>query len=34
VALTHKLVLVADNQRHFPMPDLRLLQLPDAPLGK
>jgi predicted nucleic acid-binding protein len=30
VALTHKLVLVTDNQKHFPMPDLRLLQLPDA----
>ena|ERR1700736_6330650 len=32
VALTHNLVLVTDNQKHFPMPDLRLLQLPDAPV--
>jgi tRNA(fMet)-specific endonuclease VapC len=30
VALTHKLVLVTDNQKHFPMRELRLLQLPDA----
>ncbi len=30
VALAHKLVLVTDNQKHFPMPDLRVLQLPDA----
>lgn len=29
-ALTHKLVLVTDNQKHFPMPELRILQLPDA----
>jgi predicted nucleic acid-binding protein len=29
VALTHELVLVTDNQKHFPMPELRLLQLPD-----
>ena len=29
VALTHKLVLVADNQKHFPMPELQLLPLPD-----
>ena len=29
VALTHKLVLVADNQKHFPMPELQLLPLPE-----
>lgn len=29
VALTHKLVLVTDNQKHFPMPELQLLPLPD-----
>jgi predicted nucleic acid-binding protein len=29
VALTHKLVLVTDNQKHFPMPELQLLALPD-----
>ena len=29
-ALTHKLVLVTDNPKHFPMADLRLLQLPDT----
>ena|SRR5260221_57184 len=28
VALTHKLVLVTDNRKHFPMPELQLLQLP------
>jgi tRNA(fMet)-specific endonuclease VapC len=27
VALTHNLVLVADNQKHFPMPELQLLPL-------
>ena len=32
VALAHKLVLVTDNQKHFPMPDLRLLRLPNAPV--
>jgi predicted nucleic acid-binding protein len=31
VALTHRLVLVTDNRKHFPMPELRLLQLPDPP---
>jgi predicted nucleic acid-binding protein len=31
VALANKLVLVTDNRRHFPMPDLRLFQLPDTP---
>jgi len=29
VALTHNLVLVTDNQKHFPMPELKLLPLPD-----
>jgi tRNA(fMet)-specific endonuclease VapC len=29
VALTHKLVLVTDNQKHFPMPDLAVLTPPD-----
>jgi hypothetical protein len=28
VALTHELVLVTGNQKHFPMPELRLPQLP------
>lgn len=28
VAITHKLVLVTDNQKHFPMPELKLLTLP------
>lgn len=31
VALTHKLVLVTDNRKHFPMPELELLRLPDTP---
>ena len=30
VALVHKLVLVTDNQKHFPMPELHLFQLPDT----
>jgi predicted nucleic acid-binding protein len=30
VALAHGLTLVTDNRRHFPMPELRLLQLPDG----
>jgi predicted nucleic acid-binding protein len=30
VALTHKLVLVTDNRKHFPMPELEILQLPVA----
>jgi predicted nucleic acid-binding protein len=30
VALTHKLVLVTDNQKHFPMPELHLFRLPDS----
>jgi predicted nucleic acid-binding protein len=30
VALTHQLVLVTDNQKHFPMPDLQLFRLPDG----
>jgi tRNA(fMet)-specific endonuclease VapC len=29
VALTHKLALVTDNQKHFPMQELRLLALPE-----
>ena len=29
MALAHKLVLVADNQKHFPMPELQLLPLPE-----
>jgi predicted nucleic acid-binding protein len=29
VALTHKLVLVTENQKHFPMPELQLLPLPE-----
>ncbi|MDZ4802865.1 MAG: type II toxin-antitoxin system VapC family toxin [Bryobacteraceae bacterium] len=28
VAIIHKLVLVTDNQRHFPMPELRLMPGP------
>ena len=34
VALTHKLVLVTDNRKHFPMPELQILQLPDAPAAE
>jgi predicted nucleic acid-binding protein len=30
VALTHKLVLVTDNRKHFPMPELQLFRLPDS----
>lgn len=30
VALTHKLVLVTDKRKHFPMPELEILQLPVA----
>jgi predicted nucleic acid-binding protein len=30
VALTHKLPLVTDNQKHFPMPELRLFELPES----
>jgi predicted nucleic acid-binding protein len=30
VALVHKLVLVTDNQKHFPMPELQVFQLPDT----
>ncbi len=30
VALTHNLVLVTDNQKHFPMPDLQLFHLPES----
>jgi len=30
VALIHKLVLVTDNRKHFPMPELQLLPLPDC----
>src|SRR5215469_8849008 len=29
VAVTHKLVLVTENQKHFPMPELQLLPLPE-----
>jgi len=29
VALTHKLPLVTDNQKHFPMPELQLLAVPE-----
>src|SRR5450432_3929157 len=29
VALTHKLVLVTDNRKHFPMPELRIFPLPE-----
>jgi predicted nucleic acid-binding protein len=29
VAITNQLVFVTDNQKHFPMPELHLLQLPD-----
>jgi hypothetical protein len=28
VALVHQLVLVTDNQKHFPMPELQVFQLP------
>jgi predicted nucleic acid-binding protein len=31
VALSHGLTLVTDNRKHFPMPELQLLQLPEAP---
>jgi predicted nucleic acid-binding protein len=31
VCLTHELVLVTDNRKHFPMPELRLFELPDDP---
>jgi predicted nucleic acid-binding protein len=31
VAIANKLVLVTDNPKHFPMPELQLLQLPDPP---
>ena len=31
VAITHDLVLVTANRKHFPMPELQLFQLPDAP---
>jgi predicted nucleic acid-binding protein len=31
VALTHDLVLVTGNRKHFPMPELPLFQFPDAP---
>ena len=30
VALTHKLVLVTDNKKHFPMAELRILPLPST----
>lgn len=30
VALTHGLPLMTDNVKHFPMPELELLRLPDA----
>ena len=30
VALTHKLVLVTDNQKHFPMPELPVLTPPEG----
>ena len=29
VAIAHDLVFVTDNHKHFPMPELRLLELPD-----
>ena len=29
VAITHGLVLVTDNRKHFPMPELRLFQFPE-----
>jgi len=29
VALTHKLVLVTENEKRFPMPELQLLRLPE-----
>jgi tRNA(fMet)-specific endonuclease VapC len=29
VAITYRLVLVTGNQKHFPMPELHLLQLPE-----
>jgi predicted nucleic acid-binding protein len=29
VAMAHKLVLVTDNGKHFPMPELQLLPLPE-----
>ncbi len=31
VALANSLTLVTDNRKHFPMPELQLLQLPGAP---
>jgi predicted nucleic acid-binding protein len=29
VALTHQMPLLTDNRKHFPMPELQLLPLPD-----
>lgn len=31
VALANNLTLVTDNLKHFPMPELRILDLPPAP---
>lgn len=31
VALTNRVALLTDNRKHFPMPDLHLLPLPDRP---
>jgi predicted nucleic acid-binding protein len=33
-ALAHNLVLVTDNEKHFPMPELQLLQLPNPVLDE
>lgn len=30
VTLANRLTLVTDNRKHFPMPELQLLQLPGA----
>jgi predicted nucleic acid-binding protein len=34
VALNNGLLLLTDNTKHFPMPDLKLLPLPDAPVSE
>jgi predicted nucleic acid-binding protein len=34
VAIANKLVLVTDNPKHFPMPELQLLQLPEGPVAE
>lgn len=33
VAISHGLVLVTENHKHFPMPELQILKLPDSDRG-